>query len=348
MNKIRSLTFVIPILLVLMVALSPLFGQAPTTPKILFTSSRDGNYEVYIMNPDGSEQVNLTQHPAQDLQAVWSPTGEQILFVSNRHDFRPRGTRELYLMDPDGSKVRRVFKRKIEAWRTAPSWSPDGKQIAYDQWDWSGGGTTGMYIVTLGEQEPEFIGMYSQPAWSPDGTEIACGEASPGLTWIILFNVRTQKHERLLPKKALPWQNAPSWSATGDKLAFVGNKNPIPVILDRDLHNAWAAKATIFIVNRDGTGLKQLVPEDGQAALYPAASPNGEEVLYTQQINGRNGRFHIFKVDVNNGIQTQLTHIAGMPRFGNSGGDWFDPEYALSVSPQSQLLTTTWGEVKKQ
>ena len=162
------------------------------------------------------------------------------------------------------------------------------------------------------------------------------------------MNTHTRKHERLLPKKALFGQESPSWSATGDKLAFVGNKNPIPVILERDLHNAWAAKDTIFIVNRDGTGLKQLVPEDGQAARYPAVSQNGEEVLYTQQINGRNGRFHIFKVDVNNGIRTQLTHIAGMPRFGNFGGDWFDPAYALSVSPQPKLLTTTWGEVKKQ
>ena len=343
MKMTRSFVFAISILLVLTVSVCPLFAEAPTTRKILFTSSRDGNREIYIMNPDGSEQVNLTKHPAGDMQAVWSPTGEQILFVSNRGDFRPRGTRDLYLMDPDGSNVRRVFKRKLEAWRTTPTWSPDGKQIAYDQWDFSGGGTTGMYILTLGEQEPEFTGMYSQPAWSPDGTEIACRAAQPGLTWLILMNTRTRKHERLLPKKALHQQDDPSWSATGDKLAFVGNKHPIPAILDRDLHNAWAAKDTIFIVNRDGTGLKQLVPEDGQAALYPAVSPNGQEVLYTQQINGR---FHIFKVDVNSGIRTQLTHIAGMPRFGNTGGDWFDPAYALSVSPQPQLLTTTWGKVK--
>ena len=58
------------------------FAETPTTPKILFTSTRDGNHEVYIMNPDGSEQVNLTQHPARDVSAVWSPTGEQILFAS--------------------------------------------------------------------------------------------------------------------------------------------------------------------------------------------------------------------------------------------------------------------------
>ena len=42
------------------------FSEGPTTPKILFTSSRDGNTEVYMMSPDDSEQVNLTQHPAGD------------------------------------------------------------------------------------------------------------------------------------------------------------------------------------------------------------------------------------------------------------------------------------------
>ena len=323
---------------------SPLFAKAPTTPKILFTSARDGNYEVYSMNPDGSEQINLTKHPANDLEAVWSPTGKQILFVSNRGDLRPKGTRDLYLMDPDGSNVQRVFKRKIEAWRTAPTWSPDGKQIAYDQWDRSGGDTSGMYIMTVGEQEPEFLGMYSQPAWSPDGTEIACFAANPGVTWIVLFNVRTRKHVQLLPKKVLPWQTDPSWSATGDKLAFVGNKRQKPAILDRDLHNAWAAKDTIFIVNHDATDLKQLVDEAGPGAWLPALSPNGDEVLYTQEIKERS---QIFKVDVSSGIRTQLTHV-GMPRFGNSGGDWFDPVYALPVSPQPELLTTTWGELKRE
>lgn len=319
-----------------------LFAEAPTTLKILFTSARDGNREVYIMNPDGSEQVRLTKHPGNDLQAAWSPTGEKILFVSDRG-----GERDLYLMNPDGSNVRRVFRRKIESWRTSPTWSPDGKQIAYDQWDRNGGGISGMFIVTLGEQDPEYIGKFYFPAWSPDGREIACTTANPAGRWIILMDVRTRKHKRLLPKKSLPWQGQPSWSATGDKLAFVGNKDPIPAILDRDLHNAWAAKDTIFIVNRDGTGLTQLVSEDGQAALYPALSPKGKEVLYTQQINGRRGRFQVFKVNVNSGIRTQLTHIGNILQ-ANIGGDWFDPAYTLPVSPQPHLLTTPWGKVKKQ
>ena len=323
---------------------SPLSAKAPLTPKILYTSARDGNAEVYIMNPDGSEQMNLTRHPAADLQAVWSPTGEQILFISNRKDFRHRGNRDLYLMDPDGSNVRRVFKKKIEGWRTDPTWAPDGKQIAYWQRYWNGEGTSGMYRATLGKQDEEFIGKYSSPTWSPDGTEIACSAANPAGTWIIFIDVWTRKHERLLPKKVLPWQTEPSWSATSGKLAFTGNKKAIPAILDRDLHNAWRDKQTIFIINRDGTGLKQLVDEAGQEAWAPALSPNGEQVLYSQDIRGVS---QIFKLDVNSGVLTQLTHD-GMPRFGNSGGDWFDPAYALPVLPQPQLLTTIWAKMKKK
>ena len=78
-------------LLVLTLSISPLFAQAPTTPKILFTSARDGNSEIYIMNPDGSEQVRLTQHPAIDQQPVWSPTGEQILFCLQSQGFSSKG-----------------------------------------------------------------------------------------------------------------------------------------------------------------------------------------------------------------------------------------------------------------
>ena len=70
-----KLIFSITLLMLMCGTMCSLFAEAPKTPKILFTSSRDGNREVYMMNPDGSEQVNLTQHPAGDLQAAWSPTG---------------------------------------------------------------------------------------------------------------------------------------------------------------------------------------------------------------------------------------------------------------------------------
>ena len=339
----RLLLIFCMILLMLMCgAVCRVFAKAPTTPKILFTSTRDGNREVYMMNLDGSEQVNLTQHRAGDMGAVWSPTGEQILFVSDRQGTR---VRDLYLMDADGSNVRRVFKRKIEAWRGGATWSPDGTQFAYESVD-RGTREYARYIATFGEEDAEpIIGNYGSLAWSPDGSEIACSEPRQFGNRLTFINVRTRAVEQPLPNKALLWQFGPSWSAAGDRLAFTGNKHPIPVILDRDLHNAWDDKDTVFIVNRDGTGLKQLVEEDGPKAGVSALSPDGLEVLYTQEINGR---LQIFKIDVNSGLRTQLTHIRGPFRQANTGGDWFDPAYALPVSPQPELLTTTWGELKKE
>ncbi len=316
------------------------FAKAPTTPKILFTSTQDGNREVYMMNPDGSEQMNLTQHRATDLGAVWSPTGEQILFVSDRQGTR---VRDLYVMDPDGSNVRRVFKKKAKGWRSDPTWSPDGKHFAYNYSD-RDRFEFGLYLGTFGEADAELLSSGSSPAWSPDGSEIVCSVGHGKGTRLIFINVRTREREQPLPDKALLWQFDPSWSAGGDRLAFAGNKHPLPVILDRDLHNAWKDKQTVFIVNRDGTGLRQLVEEAGPYAQYPALSPDGSEVLYTQEINGQ---LQIFKVDVNSQIRTQLTH-GGIVFQANTGGDWFDPAYALPVSPQPDLLTTTWGELKKK
>ena len=332
---------VFSLILLLSVGICAVSAKAPTTPKILFTSTRDGNHEVYMMNPDGSEQVNLTQHPARDTHAVWSPTGEQILFTSTRGG---NHVRDLYVMDADGTNVRRVFKKKIRAWRKNATWSPDGKRFAYIYEDWSRP-KFGMYLGTFGEEDVELLPNGRSPAWSPDGSEIAYTLAHALGSRLTFLDVDTRDQEQPIPDKALQWQHSPFWSAAGDRLAISGTTHPIPAILDRDLHEAWRAKKTVYIVNRDGTGLRQLVDEAGPYALALGLSPDGTEVLYIQEINGQQ---QIFKIDVNSRVRTQLTHIGGPVHQANIGGDWFDPAYALPVSLQPELLTTTWGELKKE
>ncbi|MCY3721442.1 MAG: hypothetical protein OXG97_04405, partial [Candidatus Poribacteria bacterium] len=89
------------------------------------------------------------------------------------------------------------------------------------------------------------------------------------------------------------------------------------------------------IINRDGTGLVQLVDEAGPQAADAVWSPQGDALLYIHRHR------QVFKIGIDNKQVEQLTHI-GI----NFLGDWFDPAYALPVSPRPQLLTTMWGKLK--
>ena len=70
--------------------LCPVSAKPLSKEKIAFSSNRDGNWEIYMMNPDGTRQERLTYDRAVDCDPVISPTGAQILFNSNRG-----GTRDL-------------------------------------------------------------------------------------------------------------------------------------------------------------------------------------------------------------------------------------------------------------
>ena len=64
--------------------LCPVSAKQLNSEKIVFSSNRDGNWEIYMMNPDGTRQERLTYDRAVDCDPVISPKGDQILFNSNR------------------------------------------------------------------------------------------------------------------------------------------------------------------------------------------------------------------------------------------------------------------------
>jgi Tol biopolymer transport system component len=86
-----------------------------------------GNSEVFVMNRDGSDPVNLTDHPAYDGWPSWSPDGARIAFASDRER---EGIWHIYVMNADGSNVHRVTPLDPEdGYFTKPIWSPDGSRI---------------------------------------------------------------------------------------------------------------------------------------------------------------------------------------------------------------------------
>jgi Tol biopolymer transport system component/subtilisin family serine protease len=91
---------------------------SPDGSKIVFQSLRDGQFEIYLMNTDGTAQTRLTNNPASDTAPAWSPDGTKILFTSLRDD--PH-TPALYVMNADGSNPIRVTAGSDGVWRTTPT-----------------------------------------------------------------------------------------------------------------------------------------------------------------------------------------------------------------------------------
>ena len=327
----KLLCYGLSILLIFAPLSVSVLAKAPETAKIVFTSRRDGNFEIYIMNLDGSDQINLTQHRAKDASPLWSPTGEQILFTSDRG-----GVEDLYLMDADGKNVRQVFKKLIG--REFPTWSPDGKALAYHRFH-----TFSIYTASSDGKDETEVADGLWPAWSPNGSEIAFmasqfvwgenGNLRVPNVRVQIVNLQTDVEETLLPGGI--WMFDPAWAPDSAQIAFSW----------RGIHEKGrgiGGTMSIHVANRDGSGLRKIIDAGaGMAAFNPSWSPDGNELIYNKGIGGVRD---LFKVALDGGAPERLTHRQG----DNFRADWFDPAFALPVSPQSSLLTTIWGKLKTQ
>jgi dipeptidyl aminopeptidase/acylaminoacyl peptidase len=151
---------------------------SPDAARIAFVSARDGNFEIYAMNADGSDQTRLTNDPSIDLSPAWSPDGSTIAFTSTRS---PSG---VYVMGVDGSNQTRLGAG------LAPNWSPDGTRIVFDRQqldNCTDENQDSIWAMNRDGSSPTQLTPWGGPCgqsdgagpWAPDGSKIAFGRGDP-------------------------------------------------------------------------------------------------------------------------------------------------------------------------
>jgi Tol biopolymer transport system component len=262
-------------------------GAAPKPdrpPRIAFMSDREGAFEIYIMDRDGSNLVNLTNHEAQDGIPAWSRNAGSFAFISTRDSEEDVF---LYRMDENGENQEMMNPEATSA--TAQyRWSPSGDWLAYEDGDQT---AVDVYIMDASGEQVKNLSqsdsMDRLASWSPDGKRLLIVSNREGNLAVYTVDIESGEISRLSD----PAYNSgtPAWSPDGKKIAFMTDK-------DGDIE--------IYSMDDNGGNLVRLT-ESAEFDGYPAWSPDGSKIAF---ISNRDGNPEIYVMDADGSTQTNLTN----------------------------------------
>jgi len=256
--------------------------------RIAFASLSDGNWEIYVMNADGTGQTRLTENSVYDQEPAWSPDGKRIVFWSYRD-----GNNEIYVMNADGSAPTRLTNHR--GTDGAPAWSPDGQRIAFnalrtENWE--------IYVMGADGSDPTNVtnspGDDFYPDWSPDGERIVFGTGRDGNMEIYVMRADGSEPVNLTDHPAQ--DDAPAWSPDGQKIAFATNRD---------------GNLEIYVMDADGTSLTNLTNNPADDS-YPTWSRDGKRIAFESK---RDGMYEIYIMNADGSGQTNLTDNHAFDQF---------------------------------
>ena len=183
--------------------ITPVFS--PDGNSLAYSSSHEGNAELYRLDTKTKAIQRLSTHAAGDLSPSWSPSGRELVFTSDRS-----GGPQIFLMSADGSNVRRLtFEGDYNA---APAWSPRGNWIAYvcrtPKKEYK------LCVITPDGQKrlqlTTGLGVDDSPSWSPDGRHLVFSSTVEGKSQIYMIDADGKDLERITFTGT--HNSAPSWS----------------------------------------------------------------------------------------------------------------------------------------
>lgn len=272
-------------LLALALAVAALgFSSAPEaerpTGRFVFLGSTTGGSVLWTMRADGTEARRVTRSQfVTEVEPEWSPDGRRIAYsrgercLTDRYDLCMR----IWTVDADGGNQRRLIPRRLpgplanrKVSFQAPTWSPDGRRIAYEQSIWESQ-RSNLYVMNAdgsGRRRLTRLRNARSPAWSPNGAAIAFTHRPErgANREIFVLTLKTGKLRRLTRTKAD--ESLPQWSPDGRRIVY----QRWGTTLEED-------EDDVFVMNADGSGQRNLTRRPGLDG-GPAWSPGGELIAF--------------------------------------------------------------------
>ncbi|WP_419853351.1 cell wall-binding repeat-containing protein [Candidatus Poriferisodalis sp.] len=227
---------------------------SPDCSRLVYTE--DG--ALWLVDNDGANRQRLV--PAAGgyrHAAVWSPLGDRIAYVSGFHNADDRWVAHIWTVNVDGShNNQRTEGEVIDSW---PTWSPDGKRIAFERHT---GSDSHIVVMTSFGNKPKALntgGAWERsPAWSPDGTSLAYQADG----YLVVSDVDGDNARRV--HAAVYFDGGLSWSPDGERIAFVrGDGN----------------RTAIVVADVDGPD-EEVIYDEGLRTLAPRWSPDGQRIAF--------------------------------------------------------------------
>ena len=317
--------------------LSALVGTKPAQAafpgqngNIAFTSDRDlaGQYEIYVMDANGSNRTRLTNNRVNDSDPVFSPSGTKIAFDSFRD-----GNEDVYVMDAsdtnadgNGDNLKRLTKNT--ATDEEPAFSPDGKKIAFVSDRVNPGGNRDIYVMKAKPEgkknRPRLLTHNAaddaEPSFSPDGTKIVFTSDRDGDENIYVMNSDGTGVTRLTSNTA--FDADANFSPNGNQIVFRSGR------VSGDNSEVFVMDAVDTDNDGEGDHMTNISNDSTANDAFPAFSPDGTQIVFRSNrttgtgVNNPEGDYEVFVMNADGlGGLTQLTVNGAADNFPDWGVD---------------------------